>query len=332
MTKVALLADVIMTRTCRTCGKLKPAAEFSVTYIGVAGNPSYHLDCRNCINRKRIPNPTVWAIPNEKACVRCLVIKPIADFPIRKIRKDGQLAPHSKCRPCFAAAQKPRSDAATERKRAARPPKPIIRVCVTCGVEKPLKEFQRIARQANGEKWRLRVCIPCHAADIAGRSAVRDAVRAASIRRCKECGETKPLDEFVKKHQKYIGYKCKACHNVVQRVYGRKWTATNPTGQRAKERRRRAARRGAEGTHTPDDIARIRKAQRDRCCMPWCRVKLKGKGHVEHRVPLWAGGSDDAKNLQLACGPCNSSKGKRDEIDFVQSRNTPATLGQLLLL
>lgn len=69
-----------------------------------------------------------------------------------------------------------------------------------------------------------------------------------------------------------------------------------------------------------------------RCCMPWCRVNLNGKGHIEHRVPLWAGGTNDAKNLQLSCMPCNSSKGTRDEIEFVRSRNAKVVTGQLHLL
>lgn len=53
------------------------------------------------------------------------------------------------------------------------------------------------------------------------------------------------------------------------------------------------------------------------------RADAKAKGlkyHVDHIVPLIAGGSNDRSNLQILCQPCNNSKSSKDQIEFMQSR------------
>jgi 5-methylcytosine-specific restriction endonuclease McrA len=92
----------------------------------------------------------------------------------------------------------------------------------------------------------------------------------------------------------------------------------NPDKVRKHWADRRAREIGAEGTHTADDIDRIREAQRDRCAC--CRVKLHGGGHVYHIVALSKGGSNWPSNIQLLCEPCNLSKKAKDPIEFMQSR------------
>lgn len=100
------------------------------------------------------------------------------------------------------------------------------------------------------------------------------------------------------------------------------WDKANPDHVRARVRRYQAAKRASGGTFTVDDVARIRKLQRDRC--GYCRVPLKGVGHIDHIVPVSKGGSNWPTNLQLLCAPCNVRKSAHDPIDFAQS------LGRLL--
>lgn len=104
------------------------------------------------------------------------------------------------------------------------------------------------------------------------------------------------------------------------------WRKANPDKARENsgitQRARRARKIDAGGSHTAIDISAIRKAQKDRC--GYCRVKLKGGGHVDHIKALSKGGSNSRSNLQLLCGPCNQSKSARDPILFAQS------LGKLL--
>jgi 5-methylcytosine-specific restriction endonuclease McrA len=81
---------------------------------------------------------------------------------------------------------------------------------------------------------------------------------------------------------------------------------SNPEIYIANVRKRRARKRGAEGSHSAQDIKRIRLLQKDKCA--YCKTKLKGSGQVDHIVALSRGGTDFPANLQLTCGTCNSRK------------------------
>lgn len=98
----------------------------------------------------------------------------------------------------------------------------------------------------------------------------------------------------------------------------RRWLKDNREARNTFSRKRRARKHQAPGSHTDEDIKRIRLAQRDRCAC--CGQRLIGKGHVDHIVALSKGGSNWANNLQLLCRFCNSSKHNRDPIEFMQSR------------
>ena len=69
-----------------------------------------------------------------------------------------------------------------------------------------------------------------------------------------------------------------------------------------------------------EDIADIRRMQRDRCANPKCRCKLNGRGAVDHIRALVNGGTNDRRNLQLLCKSCNSSKRSKDAIIFMQEQ------------
>jgi 5-methylcytosine-specific restriction endonuclease McrA len=94
------------------------------------------------------------------------------------------------------------------------------------------------------------------------------------------------------------------------------WKAANREKLREYWRNRRARKRGAEGKCTAKEAAAIREAQKDRCA--YCRVKIKGGGHLDHIIPLARGGTNWPSNQQWLCEPCNLSKQAADPIEFAR--------------
>lgn len=80
----------------------------------------------------------------------------------------------------------------------------------------------------------------------------------------------------------------------------------------ANNNRRRARKVAAGGTFTAAQVDALYAAQRGRCAC--CGAKLNGVFHRDHRTALANGGTNDISNIELLCGPCNLSKGAKDEI------------------
>lgn len=113
-----------------------------------------------------------------------------------------------------------------------------------------------------------------------------------------------------------------------QRVLAKRWEEANPELHResraARDRTRRARRKGASGSHTAAETLSLLEAQKHRCA--YCGADLrKTKPHLDHIVALSRGGSNDKTNLQWLCAPCNMAKGATDPLQFAQER-----LGRLM--
>lgn len=102
------------------------------------------------------------------------------------------------------------------------------------------------------------------------------------------------------------------------RKYSREYNAENKPRIATIARNRRAKQRRNGGSHTQAEVDAIMKMQRGKCAI--CRAGLDGKCHVDHIISLKAGGSNDRRNLQILCVPCNKSKAARDPIDFMRMR------------
>lgn len=98
--------------------------------------------------------------------------------------------------------------------------------------------------------------------------------------------------------------------------YGKEYRAKNKELINWHTRKRRALRLSAGGTHTQQDIDEILKAQRGKCA--YCRAKLGSQFHVDHIVPLSAGGSDARSNLQCTCASCNRRKNSKRPEEFAR--------------
>jgi len=82
--------------------------------------------------------------------------------------------------------------------------------------------------------------------------------------------------------------------------------------------KRRAQKLNAGGSFTAEQIADLYAKQRGRCAGPGCGVKLGDKFHRDHRQALSRGGSNDIRNMELLCQPCNSRKHAKDPIAWAQ--------------
>lgn len=77
---------------------------------------------------------------------------------------------------------------------------------------------------------------------------------------------------------------------------------------------RRARKRDAGGSFTPEQMQEVFKRQRYLCAN--CGKKLKLVG--DHKTPLSRGGSNDIENIEGLCGPCNNKKNAKDPISWAQ--------------
>lgn len=109
-----------------------------------------------------------------------------------------------------------------------------------------------------------------------------------------------------------------AAHPEVFAARAKEYRAKNPETVAAGKRKYKAAKRGAEGSHTGKDVTAIFDKQRGLCAN--CKKKLFKSGakkyHVDHVVPLSKGGSNWPSNLQCLCPRCNMSKGAKDPLDW----------------
>ena len=96
------------------------------------------------------------------------------------------------------------------------------------------------------------------------------------------------------------------------------WLKNNPEFSQRKSNIRRARKKGADGSFTKEDIADMHIKQKRKCAI--CKCSIKDSYHIDHIIPLFRGGSNYRKNLQLTCQTCNLKKGHKDPIDFMREK------------
>ena len=89
------------------------------------------------------------------------------------------------------------------------------------------------------------------------------------------------------------------------REYHQQWRESHPEAVRVASHRRRSRKLEADGDFSKNDIELLYKSQKGLCW--WCG-KTVTKYHVDHRIPLARGGSNNPDNLCISCPTCNLSK------------------------
>ena len=189
--------------------------------------------------------------------------------------------------------------------------------CTECEWKKRCREARNAASRAAYDPENARAYYQNRREELLARAKARyDADPETHKARVKAWRLARPDEARFNKQASYAANK----EIVKQRV--REWCAANPEATRSRGRNYRARFKGAEGSHTGDNIKTLFIKQRGRCI--YCNVKLGSSYHVDHIVPLARGGSNWPSNLQLTCDKCNNRKRATDPIIFAQR------LGKLL--
>ena len=143
-----------------------------------------------------------------------------------------------------------------------------------------------------------------------------DALALMMVRDIERRAKKAAADE--RRKQRKIAYRQTEVAKAKRRDYAVRWRLENPEKKAAEKRNRRAMEKSADGKHTGADILALAIAQKGRCAI--CKYTLEHGHHVDHVVPLAAGGGNGPDNLQLLCPPCNISKSDKDPMMFMQEQ------------
>ena len=88
----------------------------------------------------------------------------------------------------------------------------------------------------------------------------------------------------------------------------------------ANHRARRAKKRGNGGSHTVKELNELFEQQEGLCyyCGRLLFESFKVPFHVEHKIPISIGGSNDISNIALSCKECNLRKHTKTDEEFLE--------------
>lgn len=188
-----------------------------------------------------------------------------------------------------------------------------LRRCKKCGEEFPAT-IEFFHRKKDGLRYECKACRvvegklerELHHERV--RSRERRSYQANKARH-NEYSKNYRKDHIDKLHKYDKQYYQSNKRRVNERNY--RYKRLHPEFSRIDNSKRRARIRQAGGSHTPADIKAQIKSQTDkrgvlRCW--WCEQPIEKTYHLDHRIPLAKGGSNDARNLCISCPKCNLSK------------------------
>lgn len=168
---------------------------------------------------------------------------------------------------------------------------PTTKVCSQCKTEKPVEMFCKDSSTRDGLRCYCRAC------------------KKASAARWRESNPEKHAaanSRWYKANQKKVN------------AWNARWKKAHPEKVRTHNQNRRAKKREAGGTLSPNLAEKLFKLQRGKCAC--CGLPLGDDYHLDHIVPLALGGSNTDDNIQLLRATCNLQKQDKHPVDFMQSK------------
>jgi len=189
--------------------------------------------------------------------------------------------------------------------------------CVRCGAIKPLLEFHKHNQLKDGRRPDCKICRNKVLKKYREENGEKEAQRARAW--------YKDNTERAKENQRryYVENRTATLertrdwyrNNKAQyRAKKKEWRRNNKDKAAVYARNRRAKQADVAGVHSDEDIQKIRTGQRNKCW--WCCQPLNGTHHIDHRIPVSRGGTNDISNLVVSCPPCNLRKHTKTPAEF----------------
>lgn len=189
--------------------------------------------------------------------------------------------------------------------------------CYKCKQTKSTFEFGSDKSRYDGKQPVCKACVRLIGAEYRAnnkekRKAIVDKYRAANREKCnlatKLSNQKHPETQrkWVEKNREKV------------RETKRNWAARHSEQNKEIKINNKAKRRGAFGNHTPQQITDLLHKQKHKCAC--CKTDISDKFHRDHIIPISAGGTNEIFNIQLLCAFCNTSKGAKDPITFMQQK------------
>ena len=140
---------------------------------------------------------------------------------------------------------------------------------------------------------------------------------------CKECASKKDHNTYIKdpkkKYEKVLEYKRKTGRISVYKPYNPKYYSSDKSKikKRARDLNRRSLKKNADCKNkiTLEVVNKIIEKYDGKCA--YCGKYCKEKYHIDHKLPLSRGGTNEFRNLALSCPHCNLSKNDKTDVEFI---------------
>jgi hypothetical protein len=204
------------------------------------------------------------------------------------------------------------------------------KICTGCGEWKEWEAFSKDKTRGDGRQHRCRVCFARYHEENRDsiiekqaryRAEHKDRERERKVRYQAENNDR--LREYRARYNQENRdniRECKARYRAENRDIVREKQARYREEHRdsinKKAVRYNAFRRSRSGSFTLEDLDRMVEEQNFRCF--YCRMLLIDS-HLEHKLPLCRGGTNDPSNLCMSCAACNLHKHAKTAEEFVVS-------------
>lgn len=211
-----------------------------------------------------------------------------------------------------------------------------VKTCTKCNAVKPITEFTKDRQRSDGLRPSCKECrhtwsVAYYAATREKQSAYAKAWAVANHEKKMAAKAAWRAANPEKMRAESAAYRLKYPERLKaadlrryhsnpekERARSAAYKAANPEKGRQHVQNRRAKVRGNGGKLSKDISAKLFALQRGKC--PCCAQPLGDDYHLDHKMPLALGGTNTDDNMQLMRAQCNTSKGARHPIDYMQSK------------